>query len=147
MTVGDIVIEDNGATVIGQRLNCQTWDLWLDSPDRRIGVRRALVHDFNDRLTINAYGDYPNGVQIVGQLVVDRLFIRGECGFANGIATPSISVTHPSEPPIVTPGSPPPGEASSGLDLIHQIQDLMGTIQSLQSRVKSLEDQITKLHK
>ena len=43
-------------------------DLMLDHPARRRpnrgGRRRALVHDFNDGLTINYNNDYPGGVTI-----------------------------------------------------------------------------------
>jgi hypothetical protein len=43
-------------------------DLCLDSPDRRKEQtnphRRALVHDFDDGLTLNWDHDYPGGVKI-----------------------------------------------------------------------------------
>jgi hypothetical protein len=51
------------------------WDFCLDSPDRRkdqanptapASNRRALVHDFNDGLTMNWGQDYPGGVTING---------------------------------------------------------------------------------
>jgi hypothetical protein len=44
-------------------------DFLLDCPARHKGgpgFRRALVHDFNDGLTINFAGDYPGGVTING---------------------------------------------------------------------------------
>jgi hypothetical protein len=44
-------------------------DLMLDSPSRRkkkLGLRRALVHDVEDGLTINFNGDYPGGVTLNG---------------------------------------------------------------------------------
>jgi hypothetical protein len=44
-------------------------DFLLDAPSRhtgRPGFRRALVHDFNDGLTVNFAGDYPGGVTING---------------------------------------------------------------------------------
>ncbi len=43
------------------------WDLCIDSPDRRkneTSHRRALVHDFNDGLTVNWGNDYPGGVSL-----------------------------------------------------------------------------------
>jgi hypothetical protein len=47
----------------------------IDSPGRRRGGaspphRRALVHDFQDGLTINFAGDYPGGVTVTGNLAV-----------------------------------------------------------------------------
>lgn len=44
-------------------------DVMLDSPSRRSNTtrfRRALVHDFNDGLTLNWARDYPGGVTING---------------------------------------------------------------------------------
>lgn len=52
-------------------------DLLLDSPPRRgplaaeqKGLRRALVHDFQDGLTINWARDYPGGVSIYGKVTM-----------------------------------------------------------------------------
>jgi hypothetical protein len=67
----------NGRVVIADRiaspfLRLETIDLMLDHPQRRkttAGSRRALVHDFNDGLTINWGGDYPGGVTIQGNVV------------------------------------------------------------------------------
>jgi hypothetical protein len=46
-------------------------DLIIDAPDRHRGggpLRRALVHDQSDGLTLNFGGDYPGGVTIGGSL-------------------------------------------------------------------------------
>lgn len=51
------------------------WDLVVDSPDRRSNTtpqRRALVHDYDDGLTINWAEDYPGGVTIQGELKADK---------------------------------------------------------------------------
>jgi hypothetical protein len=58
-------------------------DLMLDSPQRRqpggAPLRRALVHDTNDGLTINFNGDYRGGVTVVGSLVVSgSLAVSGD---------------------------------------------------------------------
>lgn len=56
-------------TIQGNVLNAEASDLILDSTSRRggrPGLRRALVHDTNDGLTINFNGDYPGGVTIHG---------------------------------------------------------------------------------
>ena len=56
-------------------------DFILDSPIRRKGggsLRRALVHDQNDGLTVNFNGDYPGGVTLVG---VRTLEVKGDITF------------------------------------------------------------------
>lgn len=60
---GDTVLLDGGV------VQATAFDFVLDSPFRHKGppgLRRALVHDFSDGLTINWAGDYPGGVTING---------------------------------------------------------------------------------
>ena len=60
---GDTVVLDCGV------VQANASDFVLDSPFRHTGqpgLRRALVHDFNDGLTVNWAGDYPGGVTIKG---------------------------------------------------------------------------------
>lgn len=55
-------------------------DVILDAPARKQspGLRRALVHDHRDGLTINFNGDYPGGVTVAGDLtVVGNLEVAG----------------------------------------------------------------------
>ncbi len=56
-------------------------DVMLDDSGRRStreGLRRALVHDGGDRLTLNYGGDYPGGVSIQGSVdVPDGLTVGG----------------------------------------------------------------------
>lgn len=79
----DIVLNENNIAVDGEdritfKANlviAESWDFQLNHPDRRSDDgtsewRRALVHDFDDSLTINYGGDYPNGVLIRGPLMV-----------------------------------------------------------------------------
>jgi hypothetical protein len=64
---GDTVLLEGGV------VQATAFDFILDSPSRHIGrpgLRRALVHDFQDGLTINFNGDYPGGVTIAGNAVV-----------------------------------------------------------------------------
>jgi hypothetical protein len=80
--IGDVKLLDESIEVQGNALRCTTWDLMLDSPDRRISpnplFRRALVHDVGDMLTVNYEGDYPGGVKICGLLkAVDGATIAG----------------------------------------------------------------------
>lgn len=60
--------------VQGRVLKVAGSDLVLDAPERRkenqTPNRRALVHDFQDGLTINFNGDYPGGVTIAGNASV-----------------------------------------------------------------------------
>jgi len=52
-------------------------DIWLDNPDRRDGhtggLRRAIVHDFGDKLTLNWGNDYTGGVVINGTTAITRI--------------------------------------------------------------------------
>jgi hypothetical protein len=54
-------------TVTGAVLKAAVSDLMIDSPGRRSdsgGHRRAMVHDYEDGLTVNWANDYPGGVRI-----------------------------------------------------------------------------------
>lgn len=69
----DIKLLDNEIRVEGHRtVTAKTWDFCVDAPDRRKEHknphRRALVHDFNDGLTINWANDYPGGVTVHGEV-------------------------------------------------------------------------------
>ncbi len=73
----DIKLDQQGGNwvvVEGSVLKTTASDLMLDAPTRRrpggSPHRRALVHDFQDGLTINFAGDYPGGVTVTGNLVV-----------------------------------------------------------------------------
>lgn len=73
---GDVKL--NGDTVIieGRVIQATATDVILDNKERRrknaspISLRRALVHNFDDGLTINFAGDYPGGVQINGPVTL-----------------------------------------------------------------------------
>ena len=57
----------------GGHLRCSHHDLHLDNESRRSstdGARRALVHNFQDGLTINWASDYPGGVTIQGEVKI-----------------------------------------------------------------------------
>lgn len=57
-------------------------DFHLDAPDRRRtagGLRRALVHNGQDGLTVNFEGDYPGGVTVASDLrVTGRLLLSAD---------------------------------------------------------------------
>lgn len=72
---GNIFSLNNNAVV------CKTTDFIIDNDDRRIEghkgpkeMRRALVHDIDDSLTINYEKDYPGGVYIQGKIKVEELY-------------------------------------------------------------------------
>lgn len=74
----DIKLDQHGGdwlVVEGAVLKATATDFMLDSPQRRGAgggaYRRALVHDFQDGLTINYNGDYPGGVTVAGNLAVN----------------------------------------------------------------------------
>ena len=69
--MGDIKFENNDVIAEGSAFLVTAPDIKLDNPSRRSGGgehRRALVHDFNDGLTINWTEDYPGGVTIRGNV-------------------------------------------------------------------------------
>lgn len=65
--MSDIKFDGDSVVIEGTFLKSQATDLMLDAPSRRkvsSGYRRALVHDFDDGLTVNWANDYPAGVTI-----------------------------------------------------------------------------------
>lgn len=116
----DVKFDGDWIILEGNWTRVRTLDLMLDAAARRItptGHRRALVHDHNDRLTINYAGDYPNGVRVNGQTLMQTLYVDEKARFASGIVTPNITLGQPAAPPVVTPGGPPPGGGEWGLDV------------------------------
>jgi hypothetical protein len=75
----DIKLDGTVVAIEGDRLDVKGADLILDSSARRKqagGFRRALVHSERDSLIINFNGDYPAGVEMKGQVLVDRLSVQ-----------------------------------------------------------------------
>ncbi|HMB93883.1 MAG TPA: hypothetical protein VKP65_23740 [Rhodothermales bacterium] len=71
----DIKLDEYYVIVEGRFLKAQIWDLMLDHPDRRktnSPYRRALVHDFNDGLTVNWNNDYPGGITLNGVRIIRK---------------------------------------------------------------------------
>jgi hypothetical protein len=74
--MSDIKFVGNNVEVEGGVLKCTTFDVELDNTGRRsnnTGKRRALVHDFQDGLTLNWNNDYPGGIRLNGRVKVDQL--------------------------------------------------------------------------
>lgn len=61
--------------LVGNKVQVEACDLVVDAAERRKqqgGYRRALVHDFNDGLTINWDNDYPGGVTVNGVRLIRK---------------------------------------------------------------------------
>jgi hypothetical protein len=87
--LGDIHLEEDKVTISARWLYVGAWDIQLDSPDRRgepseggSPLRRALVHDHSDGLTINYSSDYPGGVTLRGAVrISETLTVSGTTRF------------------------------------------------------------------
>lgn len=79
-------------------------DFEIDNSGRRTEHenprRRALVHDFDDRLTLNWGKDYPGGVRILGDVGVPGHLDAGS------IETHGLVVTHTASSPGQVAGQP-----------------------------------------
>ncbi|EFM12299.1 hypothetical protein PaecuDRAFT_0979 [Paenibacillus curdlanolyticus YK9] len=64
--------DGNHVVIEGAVVKTTASDFILDAPSRRRfgGIRRAMVHDGGDGLTINFNGDYPGGVTVGGDMLV-----------------------------------------------------------------------------
>src|SRR5689334_10503429 len=83
----DIKLDQGDGTwvlVEGNVLKTTAADLMVDSPSRRLPgggpLRRALVHNQQDGLTINYNGDYRAGVTVHGKLAVTGELAAGAIG-------------------------------------------------------------------
>jgi hypothetical protein len=77
----DILLDDSDGTYVtidARVVKVGASDFLLDSPQRhrtdRPGLRRALVHDQQDGLTINFNRDYPGGVTINDVVALNNRF-------------------------------------------------------------------------
>jgi hypothetical protein len=92
----DVILDqgDGNVLVLDARVvKAQGSDFILEADDRRKGggpLRRALVHDQNDGLTVNFGGDYPGGITMTGVAEVTpqqgssltpTLVVRGDISF------------------------------------------------------------------
>jgi hypothetical protein len=76
--MSDIMFSGADVQVQGQVLRTRCWDIELDHASRRSAKngnrpRRALVHDFQDGLTLNWDEDYPGGITLRGKVKVDAV--------------------------------------------------------------------------
>ncbi len=136
----DIKLDNNNLHLEGDYAKCRARDFKLDNPGRRkseAGERRALVHDFNDGLTLNFGGDYPGGVTIVNGLTIRWSKNSPQVGSKDG-------QMH------LVPFDPSKSSADvvDSIGLVHEIQsvrllirNLLAAVEDLKGRVGALENQ------
>jgi hypothetical protein len=164
----DVLLDDRDGTYItldSRVLKSQASDFLLDSPQRhrpdRPGLRRALVHDQNDGLTINFNRDYPGGVTINDVVKMTNRFngisvdnvkeIRGyslAAADASGSSGGSSSAT-PASATQTTPSLTirgnimvdlnPEQRYSEPVNLQNVVQQLQSSIDTLTKRIAQLE--------
>lgn len=164
--MSDISFDGDWVVVEGNWMKVRTLDLMLDAPSRRInntGYRRALVHDSGDKLTINYAKDYPGGVNILGnislekiaqfQLVVNAADLildlparrTSATGYRRALVhdyQDGLTINWASDYPggvTINGNVKVPGK------LMIAGQDISATIASLQSRIAQLEARVTTL--
>ena len=101
----DIKLKENGITEIdGRVLEVSCHDIIIDHKDRRgtrnkTKPRRALVHDFQDGLTLNWDNDYPGGVtinngKIINTVLEGAIEIKDKITAKGGLIIEKPSVLH-----------------------------------------------------
>ncbi len=159
----DIKLDGGYVILEGVWTKLTTFDLMLDAPSRRrnsYGLRRALVHDFQDALTINYNKDYPGGVRIHGDVVFgsenssEKVTIQGSGLHVMGpIETTDIMITQSSgtsSKPWATYNpinlnNPAELTVQTGnltlapKSLVKTLEDMQKEIDDLKSRISSLE--------
>jgi hypothetical protein len=148
----DIKLDGDGVIVEGKWTRLEMPDLMLDSPwsrQNQQGLRRALVHDAQDGLSINWNGDYPDGVKIRSRLQVkDYIRTRGI------IIVPEESGEEVIPTPL-PPGSPPGGSGCWEMEgslkcpfhLLSVLRDLYRRVIELRKEVEALKQKVAELER
>lgn len=139
----DVQLDDHVVTIVAESatiLECP--DLVLDGgKGRRKGAalhRRALVHDFNDGLTLNYAGDYPSGVRVASDLTIDGNVVhKGEIVGEVRITTLILQDFEPDPAAVEQEDGGP--TTMRGIDLAEELHRLRGEIRRLSDRVQKLE--------
>ena len=142
----DITLDDGNGNEISLRadvVKVAGSDLVLDSASRRggsqLGLRRALVHDQGDGLTVNFNGDYPGGITLNHVAVITpkpatsatpKLVVKGGIEF-------EMEEVHVSGRPFLKGGTGPITRVLVDLQTI--IEGLNRTVNDLQARIATLE--------
>lgn len=77
--------ENSDVKLLDHQVKVEAWDFCLESNDRRKKEdknpqRRALVHDYEDGLTVNWGDDYPGGVTVNGVTKINGRKGKGTTG-------------------------------------------------------------------
>jgi len=165
VTINDVKIE-------GSALEVKTTDIKLDNKGRRKkqnGHRRAMVHDFNDGLTLNFASDYPGGVTVnngkivnatlegnvksTGTLVAEKGLIVAKSGNLivhneafckdirlSGLGYEPLTTTN-NNGSILSPILPniPLKKNKKAISLVHTIKEMQKQIAALEKKVKQLK--------
>lgn len=146
----------NGKTdvkLLDKQVKVEAWDLCVDATDRRKDTttphRRALVHDFEDGLTVNWGGDYPGGVTINGTKVrvVGKLEITPQT-FHAPAPTGVLTRHDPTGGAVVGTGTPDTLPAavmasylgSGPVDVIEALSKLFAEIDSLKQQLAKVQE-------
>lgn len=139
----DIILE-------GSKVKLEANDLVLDFASRRKntqGERRALVHDFDDGLTINWAGDYPGGVRIQGHVLLDHtVYVKNTATFEHAPLVPDLqikglprTIIKGGGDPTIPSGGKPGQKLEIPGSLVTIIKDLRKQIDQLETKVAALE--------
>lgn len=146
----DIKLDGDRLHLEATSIHAKAADFILDSPERNKGAggpfRRALVHDFQDGLTINWAKDYPGGVTINGvvnapdKLNANAVKVSGDITIDRKDLKPQVFVLEPGGPH----GGPRPKFTKpeydrTPLDLGITIAELLKKVADLEARVVALE--------
>jgi hypothetical protein len=143
----------SGVVVDGVML-CSGPDIVLDNGSRRKvsgGRRRALVHDFNDGLTLNWNEDYPGGVTVLGkvqcpnELRVNMVVVKAlnEPGLGSGdvrihlmVDAPGVGIEVPN--PFGGPPIHVPHKVETEVSVGTSILELRAQVAALEARIRAL---------
>lgn len=132
------LVADGGSATGADRVVAETTDFEVNFPPHRStptpggsvasGMRRALVHDFDDALTVNYAGDYPAGVRVQGSgLEVEGTLVVTLA--APVMVAPSVVESKKSKALI----------AKQSFDLVAEIKALRLEVYALRQQIEALE--------
>ena len=142
----DLILDHDGGNSIvidAAALKATASDFLLDSPhrhtggqiNRKAGGRRALVHDFEDGLTVNFDGDYPGGVTINGRIITLNTLTQD----SPGAGYVQFTFFHPDE--LDQDGNPRVEGFNETVFLGELLTTLRDQISALKARVTTLESE------
>lgn len=118
-------------------------DFMLDIPNRRKTAtpsRRALVHDFNDGLTLNWDGDYPGGITLIGVSQIIPLTVPKDPPVPNPVLVVRGAISYEIDLPVDPLQGGAPGDTHTQTVNINDLFDsLIDLIKNLTARVAALE--------